>query len=75
MRKQLQLRITPQENAQDHVVLVKCAQAVGAAPNRITGIRRIRESIDARSRNVMIQLMVEVIVDEAYTPKTTPPPR
>ncbi len=74
MRKQLQLRITPQENAQDHLLLGKCAQAAGVAPNRITGIRRIRESIDARSRQVMIQLMVEVIVDEAYTPEnyTTP---
>ncbi len=74
MRKQIQLRISPQENAEAHTVLTKCAQAVGVPPNRITGIRRIRESIDARSRHVMMQVMVEVIVDEPFAPEnyTTP---
>lgn len=74
MRKQLQLRITPQENAQEHLFLNQCARAVGVSPSRVTGIRRIRESIDARSRQVMMQVMVEVVVDEAFTPEnyTTP---
>ncbi len=70
MRKQIQLRLSPQENASTDLLLRKCAQAVGVAANRVTGIRRIRESIDARSRNVMIQLMAEVVVDEPYLPET-----
>lgn len=74
MRKQLQLRLSPAENASDSLLLRKCAQAIGVPPSRITGIRRLRESIDARSRNIMIQLMVEVVVDEPYVPENFAPP-
>lgn len=70
MRKQIQLRLSPHENAQEPLLLRHCAQALGIPPNRITGIRRLRESIDARSRNVMIQLMAEVVFDEPYLPTT-----
>ncbi|CAN5121230.1 FAD-binding protein [soil metagenome] len=69
MRKQLQLRLSPEENAAEHIVMRKCAQAIGVSPNRVTGIRRMRESIDARGRNIMIQLMVEAVVDEPYSPE------
>ncbi len=69
MRKLLQLRLTPEENATEHLLERKCAQDIGVSPNRITGMRRVRESIDARSRNIMIQLMVEVVVDEPYIPE------
>jgi len=64
MIKQLHLRITPATAYSDDALTEHIASDLKISKNEISGIRRIRQSIDARSRNVMIQVQVEVFINE-----------
>jgi uncharacterized FAD-dependent dehydrogenase len=61
----LQLRITPEEAYNDTVYLSILSQHLAVDASRITGHRRIKESIDARNpRQIRINSTVEVTLDE-----------
>ena len=64
MLKQLNLRVSPQVAATD-VLLRRCvADELGIAERRIEGVRVTRSSIDARQRQVMVNLSLLIYVDE-----------
>ena len=64
MIKDFQLRVVPQVAAGDAALKEYVAQEQGLAVQRIQGLRIIRRSIDARQRQIYVNLTVRVWVDE-----------
>ena len=64
MRKELQLRLRPEVAYQNALLRDAAAAELGIAPKDITDLRLRRRSIDARQRNVMVNLCVEVFIGE-----------
>lgn len=59
----LQLRINPETAATENLLKRECAKTLGIAPERIKLADITRRSIDARQRQVMVNLNVAVHVD------------
>lgn len=66
MPTQVTLRISPQDAAQTHVVKKHLAQALKIDENQINAYQILRQSIDARSRNIVMQLQINVFVGEPF---------
>ena len=64
MRKELQLRLRPEVAYQNALLRDAAAAELGIAPKDITDLRLRRRSIDARQRNIMVNLCVEVFIGE-----------
>ncbi len=64
MREKLQLRVTPEEAASELRLLGIASTQLHIDANRITEVRPLRRSIDARQRRVMINLDLLVSIDE-----------
>ncbi len=64
MLKQLNLRVSPQVAATDALLRRRVADELGIAERRIEGVRVTRSSIDARQRQVMVNLSLLIYVDE-----------
>lgn len=65
MIQTLNLLVLPEEASQEALLLKYIAVNIGVKASRINGFRVERQSIDARSRVVKIQLQVSVFIDEA----------
>lgn len=63
----LQLRVLPQVAYDAARLRADVAQRLGIAPHQIHAIRPLKRSIDARQRQVMVNLTLEVFVDEEPT--------
>ncbi len=64
MKNELNLVLSPEE-ADDELIIKKiAAQQIGINISEITFVKIIKRSIDARSRNVKINLKIEVYVNE-----------
>ena len=64
----LQLRLSPEEYYSQDLLLTTLAQHLAVDASRITGYRRIKESIDARNaRQIRINSTLEVTLDEPPT--------
>ncbi len=66
MRQKIQIRLSPEESTLDSAILQAAARQLQVSPSHITGYNLYKRSIDARGRNVMMQLAVEVFVDEPF---------
>jgi len=66
MKKQLTLKVRPSEAADDNYLKKIVALQVGCAPSEISGFTTLRSSIDARSRQVFINLSLEAFINEPY---------
>lgn len=66
MKKQLTLKVKPSEAADDNYLKKIVAAEVGCAPSIITGYTILKRSIDARSRQVYINLSIEAFINEPY---------
>lgn len=64
MIKELQLRVLPQVAATDSLFREQVVAECGVAALRISGYRIVRRSIDARQRQVFVNLGVRVWIDE-----------
>jgi hypothetical protein len=64
MRTELDLALSPQEAAAPLRVSVAAARSLEVAPERVTALRVLRRSIDARRRPISVNLQVQAIVDE-----------
>jgi len=60
----LQVRVTPCVAASNEEIAHYVASERGISQSRIRGVRVLRRSVDARQRNVMINLHVKAYVDE-----------
>lgn len=64
MKEQLQLRLTPEVAYTPLRVAAEVSTRMGVDINRITHIEPIKRSIDARQRQVMVNLTVDIYIDE-----------
>ncbi len=64
MIKELTLRVTPQTAATAALLRQAVADETGVAPKRYNALRIVRRSIDARQRNIYVNLTVRVYIDE-----------
>ena len=64
MIQDYQLRLLPKQAATEQDIRSSVAQEAALEPLRIRGLRIIRRSIDARQRQVMVNLTVRVWIDE-----------
>lgn len=64
MIKDLQIRVSPQIATDEQALRKKLSQDAGIDNKSITSIRVLRRSIDARHRNIFINLLVRIYVGE-----------
>lgn len=60
MIQEITMRLTPREAAEDEILKSRVASALGCAPSDINDIKRVRRSVDARGRRVVINLTLKV---------------
>jgi uncharacterized FAD-dependent dehydrogenase len=66
MKKQLTLKVKPSEAADDSYLKKIVAVEVGCKVPDITGYTILRKSIDARSRQVYVNLSIEAFINQPY---------
>ena len=64
MIKDLQLRVVPEVAATGALLRERAAEECGVKPSRIQGLRIVRRSIDARQRQVFVNLGLRLWLDE-----------
>jgi len=64
MHSQLQLILSPEQAEKQDLLLKQVADKLEISPQRITRLRTLKKSIDARSFQPKINITVEVYVDE-----------
>lgn len=64
MKQQIALRITPEQASHEDKYRNIVAKKMGVAPSKIKGTRVVRRSVDARQKQVMVQLTVNAWVGE-----------
>ena len=72
MIKEIQARVTPKEAATENLLIAALSKQQGFDARAVRAVRVLKRSIDARQRNVMINLKVRVYLnerpkDEAFT--------
>ncbi len=66
MQKDISLKLTPGEAADDAAIKQYIARSLGKKETEINGFYRQKQSIDARGRQVWINLAVKAFVDEPF---------
>lgn len=67
MQKDIQLKLKPAEAVSDSTISQHIAASIGSKEQEITGFRKLKQSIDARSRSqVWINLTVKAFVNEPF---------
>ncbi|HEU5165524.1 MAG TPA: NAD(P)/FAD-dependent oxidoreductase [Chitinophagaceae bacterium] len=66
MKKHLTLKVKPSEAADDNYLKRIVAAEVGCTASEITGYTTLKRSIDARSRQVFINLSIEAFINEPF---------
>ncbi len=64
MSTPLQIRVLPQVAYDAALLRADVAQRLGVAPEQVRAIRPLKRSIDARQRQVMVNLTLEVFIDD-----------
>jgi uncharacterized FAD-dependent dehydrogenase len=68
MQRTLTIKLLPSEADQPETIKHLLAEACGVTEENISGFNIIKKSIDARGRQVWIQLSLKVFIDEPYVP-------
>ena len=68
MKKEVNISISPKNAASSEICKTELAKVIGVNPDEITNFTIIRRSIDARSRNIKLNLGVQVYVNELPEP-------
>jgi uncharacterized FAD-dependent dehydrogenase len=64
MQRQIEIVLLPEEVANEQMHKKYAAQLLNISENKITGLRIVKRSIDARSRQVKVRLFCDVYWDE-----------
>ena len=62
--RKLDIRVVPQVAATESLLRLRAADELGIAVRRIESVRVTRSSIDARQRQVMVNLSLQIYIDE-----------
>lgn len=69
MPQTIELVLLPEEAANELIIKALCLSQLRISIEKLTAINILKRSIDARSRQVKVRLMVEVFIQENPTPK------
>lgn len=72
MPKQISFQLTPREAADDKAIRQQLAASLACPPGSITGYHIVKRSIDARGRQVRINLTLQAFQDEPFLPRQLP---
>jgi len=73
MRKQVHLNLTPQAASDEAVIRKLSASAAGIDQSKISSVRILKKSVDARKKNIRVNLSVEVFTgEESNRPAISP---
>ncbi len=72
MKKELDLRLSPQEAADEAALKQAVAETSGIDLSSINHVKILKRSIDARARSIKVQLKVEVYIEESPQPEEFP---
>lgn len=64
MQKKIQLQVTPSVAANEQLLKAEVSQALGVKANQSLHIKLAKRSIDARSRNIKVNLTIDAFIDE-----------
>lgn len=70
MIKELQLRISLKEEEIPNILLIKSAENLGMSKDKISGVKVLRKSIDARKSKIILNYKVAVYINE-LVPETS----
>jgi uncharacterized FAD-dependent dehydrogenase len=70
MSREIKLTLLPEEAADDAAIIAHIAKACHVKPEEISGYQRIRQSIDARRKEPLIQLTVTAYINEPIQDRT-----
>jgi hypothetical protein len=73
MQKDISLKLSPAEAADDAAIKQNIARSLGKSETDITGFYRHKQSIDARGRQVWINLTVKAFVEEPFHQRAIAP--
>lgn len=66
MPQKVEIRIAPKDAADEKRLKQSLADKLGIKAERINAYQILRRSLDARSRNILVQMQVNVFVEEAF---------
>src|SRR5487761_2324510 len=66
MQKTIRVRLLPREAGNSQIILEHIAAVCGIHSKAITGFYPVARSVDARSKNVFINLTLQVSIDEPF---------
>nr|HPR61739.1 FAD-binding protein [Prolixibacteraceae bacterium] len=64
MKKEVNICLSPKAAASNEICKAELAKVIGVSPDDITKFTILRRSIDARGRNIKINLGAQVYVNE-----------
>ena len=70
MIKEIEIVCPPGQQGDESVLKTIAATALNISPQKISGLKILKRSIDARGRNVVYRMLVQVFIDEVYMPET-----
>jgi uncharacterized FAD-dependent dehydrogenase len=70
MIKEIEIVCPPGQQGDESVLKTIAAAALNISPQKISGLKILKRSIDARGRNVVYRMLVRVFIDEVYMPET-----
>jgi len=69
MIKEIELAVLPAEAADQALLRAKASEALKIDPARITAVKILKRSIDARGRKVLFRIKAEVYIEEQQLPE------
>ncbi|MFZ9661125.1 MAG: hypothetical protein ACO29O_04530 [Chitinophagaceae bacterium] len=66
MIKSVSIKLKPEEAADSDIITAYIQSLLGIAKNEITGFQIIKKSIDARSRQIWINLSLDAFINEPF---------
>jgi uncharacterized FAD-dependent dehydrogenase len=70
MIKEIEIVCPPGQQEDEGALKNIAASSLNISPQKISGIKILKRSIDARGRKVVYRMQVQVFVDEVYKPET-----
>jgi uncharacterized FAD-dependent dehydrogenase len=70
MIKEIEIVCLPGQQEDESILKKLTASSLNISPQKISAIKILKRSIDARGRKVVYRMQVQVFVDEVYTPET-----
>jgi uncharacterized FAD-dependent dehydrogenase len=69
MIKEIEIVCPPGQQEDESILKKIAATSLNISPQKITALKILKRSIDARGRKVVYRMQVQVYVDEVYTPE------